>query len=172
MLSWVSTALAEDWDEEDERHPSLVSSFMSTAHAALEPDSSDDEVNKKKARGPRDKPRDRTRRTVASIFEEQGPYYVRRAYRMTEQPFWKLHDLLKPHMGSRRCDFRKRKKKHRNGGVNGLIATEMRLSAASHVLCWWMSRRYCYLSWHWTFGGIQQLLESGGCRQQIPGAGH
>jgi DDE superfamily endonuclease len=130
MPSRVATALAEDSDEEDERHPSLVSSFMSTAHAALEPDSSDDEVKEKKARGPRDKPRDRTRRTVASIFEEQGPYYVRRAYRMTEKSFWKLHDLLKPHMGSRRCDFRKRKKKHRNGGVNGLIATEVRLSAA------------------------------------------
>jgi hypothetical protein len=48
---------------------------------------------------------------------------------MTEESSWKLH-LWKPHMGSRRGNSWKRKKKHRNGGVNRLIATEVRMSAA------------------------------------------
>jgi hypothetical protein len=117
-----------DSEEEEERHPLLVGAFMSQSFVAIESDSSV-EVEKK-ARGPRDKPRDRTRRTVASIFKEQGPYYVRRAYRMTEASFWELHELLKPHMVSRRGQAGKKRKKHRNGGKNGLIPTEIRLSAA------------------------------------------
>jgi hypothetical protein len=75
---------------------------------------------------PRDKPRKRVRRGVQSIFEEYGPYYVRRAYRMTEVAFWKLHEFLKPHMGS----IRKKPEKHRNGGKNGIIGTEVRLLVA------------------------------------------
>jgi hypothetical protein len=124
-------ALAVDSDEEEERHALFVCGFMSQAFAAIESDSSDEEVVLRRPRGYRDKPRDRVRRSVQSIFDEQGPYYVRRAYRMTEGAFWILHDLLKPHLGSRRCKPRKgRTKKHKNGGVNGLIPTETRLSVA------------------------------------------
>jgi hypothetical protein len=118
-----------DSEDEEERHGRLVSTIVAHAMVALESDSSDDEDDKK-GRGPRDKPRDRTRRTVASIFLEQGPYYVRRAYRMNEEAFWNLHAMLQPHMGSRRCQSWKKRKKHRNGGKNGLISTEVRLSAA------------------------------------------
>jgi hypothetical protein len=53
-------------------------------------------------RGPRDRPRDTVRRTMGSIFHEHGPYYVMRAYRMTEQSFWELYELLKPYMTSDR----------------------------------------------------------------------
>ena len=48
---------------------------------------------------------------------------------MTEEAFWDLHELLKPHMGSSRKRAGK-EKKHKNGGKNGLISTETRLSAA------------------------------------------
>jgi hypothetical protein len=94
-------------------------------------DSVDDEVVVvPKSRSPREKARYRVRRSVRSIFEAYGPYYVRRAYRMTEASFWELHALLKPLMGSTRRRAGGRHKKHRNGGTNGLISSEIRLSAA------------------------------------------
>jgi hypothetical protein len=79
---------------------------------------------------PRDKARDRVRRSVQSIFKEHGPYYVRRAYRMTEEAFWELHALLKPLMGSTRMKLGGKVKRHRNGGKNGLICSETRLAVA------------------------------------------
>jgi DDE superfamily endonuclease len=117
-------------EEEEERHGRLVAVVMSHVAVALESDSSESEEEKQPRRAPRDLPRDRTRRTVASIFKEQGPYYVRRAYRMDEESFWKLHELLQPYMVSLRSERGKKRKKHRNGGKNGLITTEARLSAA------------------------------------------
>ena len=39
----------------------------------------------------------RKRRPVHTIFEELGPYYVRRAYRMNQEDFWRLHRLLLPY---------------------------------------------------------------------------
>jgi hypothetical protein len=93
-------------------------------------DSSDDEAPKRR-RGHRDKARTRIRRSVSSIFREHGPYYVRRAYRMTESAFWDLHTKLVPHMTTVRSNSQAtRQKTHRNGGKNGLIPTEIRLSAA------------------------------------------
>jgi hypothetical protein len=91
----------------------------------------DEEDNGRKLRPiVRDKPRNRNRRSIKSIFAEHGPYYVRRAYRMTEAAFWELHTLLKPHMSSVRLKTGGKSKKHKNGGKNGLIPTETRLSAA------------------------------------------
>jgi hypothetical protein len=34
------------------------------------------------------------RRSIPEIYESLGPQYFRRAYRMTYESFWKLHDLL------------------------------------------------------------------------------
>ena len=70
--------------------------------------------------------RKRTRRTIDSIFNEMGPYYVRRAYRMHQHQFWKLHQILKEDIATPKST----KKKHRNGGKNGIISTDVRLSAA------------------------------------------
>lgn len=82
-------------------------------------------------RGRRYQSRNRVRRTVKSIFREHGPYYVRRAYRMTEEAFWELHSLLDPLITS---DYRRkpgsREKKHRNGSKNGIISSDIRLSVA------------------------------------------
>ena len=83
------------------------------------------------SRGRGIKPRKRVRRNVRSIFKEQGPYYVRRAYRMTEKAFWELHFMLKPLIVSTYTPKPgSYEKTHRNGGRNGLISTETRLSAA------------------------------------------
>jgi hypothetical protein len=41
----------------------------------------------------------RTRRPVHTIFQELGPIYARRAYRMHEDDFWHLHRLLLPYLG-------------------------------------------------------------------------
>jgi DDE superfamily endonuclease len=70
--------------------------------------------------------RERTRKRVNDIFNEQGPYYVRRAYRMHADSFWMLHGLLKEDIGR----VEPSEKTHKNGARNGLITTSVRLSAA------------------------------------------
>jgi hypothetical protein len=95
-------------------------------------DDTDDEGGNNERRGRRDKARNRVHRPVSSIFREHGPYYVRRAYRMTEGSLWQLLRLLEPHMGSvrRKVGEGVKVKTHKNGGKNGLISNEIRLSAA------------------------------------------
>jgi DDE superfamily endonuclease len=113
------------------RYQALVAAVVALASSIDDDD--DDEVEgvaPAKKRGPRDKARLRVRRTMDSIFKQYGPYYVRRAYRMTEEAFWQLHVLLQPFMTSTRRKPGCRTKKHKNGGMNGLISTEIRLSAA------------------------------------------
>jgi hypothetical protein len=44
--------------------------------------------------------RKRKRRFVNDIFNEKGPLYVRRAYRMQSSSFWELHKLLKVEIAS------------------------------------------------------------------------
>ena len=61
-----------------------------------------------------------------SIFAELGPYYTRRAYRMTAEDFWNLHRLLFPHLRT----INKPSKPWKNGATNGLILTATRLSVA------------------------------------------
>ncbi|CAB9521458.1 hypothetical protein SEMRO_1196_G251500.1 [Seminavis robusta] len=56
-----------------------------------------------------------------------GDIYVRRAFRMPEEDFWALHDLLKRHIGGK---VYSKKKKQRNGAVNGIISSAIRLSVA------------------------------------------
>jgi DDE superfamily endonuclease len=68
--------------------------------------------------------RTRTRKYVNDIFNEMGPHYVRRAYRMEPSSFWKLCRLLRPFL------FKKSNKKTRNGAKNGLIPTPTKVSVA------------------------------------------
>ena len=65
-------------------------------------------------------------KTVSSIFAELGPYYTRRAYRMTAEDFWNLHRLLFPYLRT----VNKPSKPWKNGATNGLILTATRLSVA------------------------------------------
>ena len=38
----------------------------------------------------------RKRRIMSDIFSELGPYYTQRSYRMKEQSFWQLYNMIKP----------------------------------------------------------------------------
>ena len=67
---------------------------------------------------------------MVQIFEELGPTYVRRAYRMDENSFWKLHRLLYPFLRYNVNPSSESTKKNRNGANNGLISSPTRLSAA------------------------------------------
>ena len=70
--------------------------------------------------------RTRERKRVSDIFNELGPYYVRRAYRMTSSDFWALLSIVEPYIVVPKSP----RKKHKNGAKNGLITPEIRLSSA------------------------------------------
>ena len=67
----------------------------------------------------------RKRRCVKNIFQELGPYHVRRAYCMKESTFWKLNRVLLPYIPN--IPIRKRK---RGKTTNGDISSSMKLSMA------------------------------------------
>jgi hypothetical protein len=81
---------------------------------------------------------------VQSIFAELGKGYMRRAYRMDENSFWKLYELLEGQMKEiaammarkkRQCKKKKCRRKQKRvsekkGAVNGVIALSLWLSAA------------------------------------------
>jgi hypothetical protein len=142
-----------DSEEEEERHLLLVGAFMSQDFVAIESSSSDEEVEKK-ARSPRDKPRDRTRQTVASIFKEQGPYYVRRAYQMTEESFWEMHELLKAHMGSWRGPSLEEAEDATEWWEEWSDTNGDQVVGCNQVLCRWPTGRHCHLPWYWAFSGL------------------
>ena len=68
------------------------------------------------------------RRYVNSIFQELGPYYVRRAYQMHAPSFWKLLKLLDPYLNSQ--SMHKQKTRKGGGAKNGIISNATRLSCA------------------------------------------
>jgi len=70
--------------------------------------------------------RGRTRKTVAGIMDELGPYYVRRAYRMHSVDFDKLYSLLQSFLGSPNQTADNKLKGAKNRSITG----ELRLSVA------------------------------------------
>jgi hypothetical protein len=62
-----------------------------------------------------------------NIYREQGPYYVRRAYRMQANSFWTLLNLLKEHIITFKEGGNSATKR---GARNGLITPAVRLSAS------------------------------------------
>ena len=73
----------------------------------------------------------RKRRPVQTIFNELGPYYTRRAYRMTEGKFYDLHrNIYKQMKYNIIPPTSSNKKATRNGARNGLIPSMIRLSCA------------------------------------------
>ena len=73
--------------------------MISTA-VAIEECSGDTESMKetkrdKRTSEPPRRPRPRIRRSVSDVFNCLGPHYFRRAYRMSYESFWKLHEELK-----------------------------------------------------------------------------
>ena len=67
----------------------------------------------------------RKRRCIKNIFQELGPYHVRRSYRMNENTFWKLNAVLLPYIPN--IPTRKRK---RGKTPNGDIFSSQKLSIA------------------------------------------
>lgn len=89
-------------------------------------------LKKRRAKKRREmKHRTRKRKTVRELFQELGPNYTRRAYRMEERAFWKLL-LLLSHTINVSTDEPKpgSSKTNSNGAKNGLIRPSIRLSAA------------------------------------------
>ena len=76
--------------------------------------------------------RKRTWRPVHSIFDEMGPCCQQCACRMPAPSFWKLLQLLKPHMtcASIKPKSGSKKRNQRNGASNGVIPKSIRLSCA------------------------------------------
>jgi DDE superfamily endonuclease len=70
--------------------------------------------------------RGRKRKYVNDIFNELGPYYVRRAYRMEAASFWKLCQLLRPFL----TKVNNKDKPWKNGAKNGLIPLPTKISVA------------------------------------------
>jgi hypothetical protein len=68
----------------------------------------------------------RSRRLVSHIMKELGPTYTKRAYRMSEDSFFKLHSILWKYLHRPKSD----KKKSKNGSKNGIVTTVARLSIA------------------------------------------
>lgn len=98
-------------------HASLLGSFP-TEFGEDDTNSNNDDT--------RDTHRKRKRREVDSIFEELGPNYTRRAYRMEEESFWKLHLLLEPFLLPKKAATNRAS----NGARNGVISSSARLSVA------------------------------------------
>ena len=69
----------------------------------------------------------RKRKFVKTIFEELGPYHVRRSYRMKEATFWKLNSILLPYLP-------KKRKRKRGWTPNGPISSSHKLSMAISYL--------------------------------------
>ena len=68
----------------------------------------------------------RQRQLVADIFEQLGPYYTRRAFRMQQTHFYQLHRLLLPHLQKNYHVTRNQQ----NGARNGRIPSSSRLAVA------------------------------------------
>ena len=66
----------------------------------------------------------RTRRSMSSIFQEYGPYYTRRAYRMDKASFYKLEGMLSPYLKGSGYKGKVR------GIPNGMVPTDLKLSMA------------------------------------------
>jgi len=67
--------------------------------------------------------RKRARKFVKDIFQELGPYYVRRVYRMPEEDFWTLLSILQAYLRPKQSP----RKRHKNGARNGLITPAIRV---------------------------------------------
>jgi hypothetical protein len=74
----------------------------------------------------------RTRVHVSLVFNQLGPYYTPRAYRMNQDNFFALHRLLFPYVKHRslRTSGRSHRFRQRKGAANGTVPTSTRLAVA------------------------------------------
>ena len=69
----------------------------------------------------------RQRRLASDIFEQLGPCYTRRAFRMTAPNFYDLHRYLYPYL---RRIYADSPKSHKDGARNGLVPSTSRVAVA------------------------------------------
>ena len=72
----------------------------------------------------------RDRRCVSDIFSDLGPYFVRRSYRMTEEEFWKLFNLIEPFYPKEKKNCKRKRRWKNDCAPNKKIQKSLRLSAA------------------------------------------
>ena len=70
------------------------------------------------------------RRCVGDIFSELGPYWTKRSYRMTENEFWKLHNLIVRYYPKKPVSRKRKRRKLSDCCPNKKIQKSLRLSAA------------------------------------------
>ena len=72
----------------------------------------------------------RTRIHVSLVFNQLGPHYTPRAYRMTQDNFFALHRLLFPYVKYRslRTSGRDHRVRQRKGAANGIVSSSTRLA--------------------------------------------
>jgi hypothetical protein len=130
LCDLVASAGADDSEEEGLSDKATLATVLGgVLIAAFPPDFGESDSDESAREGKTH--RLRARKQVRRIFDEHGPYYVRRAYRMDEASFWELLAMLKELL-KRRPKKKKygRTKKHKNGARNGLISCAIRLSCA------------------------------------------
>ena len=67
----------------------------------------------------------RKRKIMSDIFAELGPLYMQKSYRMQEQHFWMLYNMIKDF-----SPIEKKRKRNKRGNINGSISMTLRLSIA------------------------------------------
>jgi len=92
----------------------------------------DDEDDDSPQRNTRISVIERTRVHVSLVFNQLGPHYTPRAYRMTQDNFFALHRLLFPYVKYRslRTSGRDHRVRQRKGAANGIVPSSTRLAVA------------------------------------------
>ena len=107
---------------EDDMLPVLAYIALLLVDEDEDDDDDDDDIHGGRVAGSKNIKRQRVE--VNTIFTRLGERFVRKAYRMSEQSFWKLYSILEP-------GLKENKKERKNGGTpNGPITSSARLSMA------------------------------------------
>jgi hypothetical protein len=90
--------------------------------------------------------RTRIRRSIREIYEPLGPQYFRRAYRMTYESFWKLHDLLSDGIATAVAAKRRQTTTNWKPNCHPPVPNGVRIlssvclgCALAKIFCWWLT---------------------------------
>ena len=102
----------------------------------------------------------RQRRLASDIFEQLGPCYTRRAFRMTAPNFYDLHRYLYPYL---RRIYADSPKSHKDGAM-GLSSQQV---SHTMILCWRVYVRPISYVQHVCERDLSRCMGSCGCCQQM-----
>ena len=83
----------------------------------------------------------RKRRIVSDIFSELGPYNTQRSYRMKEQHFWQLYNMIKPFSPI------EKKETYQKGSCEWWYSYDSTIKYYNPLFCWWFTTRPNVKSW-------------------------